>query len=120
MGPGAGMMRYDPATEVILTGTVEEAKEMDCSECPRGTKGTHITLKTSNQSYDVHLGPTSYLADQKFSVAKNDQLEVTGSKVKQGDAEVILARQVKKGDQTITLRDAQGIPAWSRGMQRRQ
>jgi hypothetical protein len=114
------MMRYDPATEVTVTGTVEEVKEMDCAECPRGTKGTHITLKINDQSYDVHLGPTSYLADQKFTVAKGNQVEVTGSKVKQGDDEVILARQVKKGDQTIALRDAQGIPAWSRGMQRRQ
>jgi hypothetical protein len=113
------MMRYDPATEVTLKGTVEEVKEMDCAECPRGTKGTHITLRTGDQSYDVHLGPTSYLADQKFAVAKNDQVEVTGSKVKQGDVEVILARQVKNGDQAIKLRDAQGIPVWSRGMQRR-
>ena len=110
MGPGPGMMRYDPSTEVTLTGTVEEVKEMDCPECPRGTKGTHITLRTSDQSLDVHLGPTSYLADQKFTVAKNDQVEVTGSKVKQGDAEVILAREVKRGDQAITLRDAQGVP----------
>jgi hypothetical protein len=113
------MMRYDPATEVTLKGTVEEVREMDCPECPRGTKGTHITLKTGDRSYDVHLGPTSYLADQKFTVAKNDPVAVTGSKIKQGDAEVVLAREATKGDQTITLRDAQGVPAWSRGMQRR-
>jgi hypothetical protein len=120
MGPGTGMMRYDPATEVTVTGTVEEVKELDCAECPRGTQGTHITLQTSDQSLDVHLGPTSYLADQEFTVGKNDRIEVTGSKIKEEDAEVILARQVKKGDQTVTLRDAQGVPAWSRGMQRRQ
>jgi len=113
------MTQYDTTKEVTLKGTVEEVQEMDCPECPRGTKGTHITLKTSDQNFDVHLGPTGYLTDQKFTVAKKDQLEVTGSKVKQGDAEVILAREVKKGDKTIALRNAQGVPAWSRGMQRR-
>ena len=119
LGPGPRVMQYETSKEVRLKGKVVGIQETDCPECPRGTKGTHITLKTSDQSFDVRLGPTSYLADQTFTVAKNDQVEVTGSKVKQGHAEVILAREVKKGDKTIKLRDSQGAPAWARGMQRR-
>ena len=76
-------------------------------------------MKTSDQSYDVHLGPTSYLADQKFALAKNDEVEVVGSKIKQGDSEVVLARELKKGDKTLALSDKQGIPRWSMGPGRR-
>ncbi|OFW12903.1 MAG: hypothetical protein A3H27_07800 [Acidobacteria bacterium RIFCSPLOWO2_02_FULL_59_13] len=119
MGPGPGMMRYDTATEVTLKGTIDEVNEVDCPECLRGTKGVHITLKSGDQKYEVHLGPTSFLADQKFTVAENDEIEVVGSKIKLGDSEVVLGREVKKGDATLVLRDKQGIPRWSMGPGRR-
>jgi hypothetical protein len=117
--PGPGMLRYDPATEMTLCGTVAEAGEVDCSGGPPGMKGTHFTLKSGEQSFDVHLGPTNYLADRKFASGKGEQVVVTGSKVRQGGAEMILAREVKSGEQTITLRDSLGIPAWSRSIKER-
>ena len=33
-------------------------------------------------------------------------------------SEAIIAREVKKGGETLVLRDAQGIPQWSRGRRR--
>jgi hypothetical protein len=41
-----------------------------------------------------------------------DKIEVTGSKVKQDGADLILAREVVKGDDTLTLRFKDGKPAW--------
>jgi hypothetical protein len=55
------------------------------------------------------------LEKEKFTFAKGDQIEVTGSKVKIGAVDALLAREVKKGDKTLTLRNAQGVSAWSRG-----
>jgi hypothetical protein len=49
--------------------------------------------------------------------AKGDQVEVIGSKVKGTDTEVVIAREVKKDGKVLTLRNAQGIPAWRRGGQ---
>ena len=46
------------------------------------------------------------------SFKADDKIEVTGSKVKQGDADLILAREVVKGDDTLTLRFKDGKPAW--------
>ena len=109
----SGMPRYDTATEATYMGSVVEVRR-DYRPGMAGT-GTHLLVKTDDHMLDVHLGPTDFLAAQQMSFAKGDQIEVTGSKVKFGDGEAIIAREVKKGDKTFTLRDAQGVPKWSRG-----
>jgi hypothetical protein len=38
--------------------------------------------------------------------------------VKIEGADALIAREVKKGGKTLTLRDAQGVPAWSGGRRR--
>jgi hypothetical protein len=75
-------------------------------------------IKAAQGSLEVHLGPTSYLEKQQFAFAKGDQIEVIGSKVKIESADVVIAREVKKGGKTLTLRNAQGVPAWSKGGRR--
>lgn len=107
------MPRYDTATETTYKGTVEEVRQH--SRAGMAGTGTHLIVKSDDQMLDVHLGPTDFLAAQQMSFAKGDQIEVTGSKVKFGDAEAIIAREIKKGDKTLTLRDAKGVPKWSRG-----
>ncbi|HZE22108.1 MAG TPA: hypothetical protein VE082_08650, partial [Desulfobaccales bacterium] len=52
-----------------------------------------------------------------FVVKVGDKLEATGSKVTLNNQPVLIAREVKANGQTLTLRDAQGIPAW-RGLGR--
>jgi DNA/RNA endonuclease YhcR with UshA esterase domain len=115
MGQGKGMPKYDPATEMTIKGTVEEVKEQSCPMCGRNQTGTHLIVKSDAGTFDAHLGPTSFLEKNKFTFAKGDQVEIIGSKVKMGGADALLAREVKKGDKTLTLRNAQGVPAWSGG-----
>jgi len=43
---------------------------------------------------------------------KGDELSFTGSRVKQDGGDLILAREVVKGDDTFVLRDAKGSPVW--------
>jgi len=112
-GRPAGPPKYDPKTESTIRGTVEEIKHYPSQKGWR--TGEHLMLKTEGGTVDVHLGPTDYWEKNGFSLAKGDSLEVTGSKVKVDDAEVMLAREVKKGEKSVTLRNAQGVPAWSRG-----
>ena len=45
--------------------------------------------------------------------SKGDEIAVTGSKVKQDGADVVLAREVVKGNDTLVLRDDKGNPVWS-------
>jgi len=110
-GKGAyGMRNYDPGTEVTVKGSVEEVTQQAGQ---RGWSGTHLTLKGDNETFDVHVGPSWFVSQNQFSFAKGDQIEVTGSKVKLGAGNAILAREIKKGDKTLVLRNAQGIPQWS-------
>jgi hypothetical protein len=114
-GQGAGRM-YNPATETTIKGTIEEVKQISG---PRGGPGgAHLILKTDKETLEVRLGPTTFLEKEKFTFAKGDQIEVTGSKVKIEGADALIAREVKKGGKTLTLRDAQGVPAWSGGRRR--
>lgn len=109
--------RYDPATEATFKGTVEEVMQVPG---PRGgAGGTHLTLKTNQGAVDVRLGPTAYMQKQKIDIAKGDQLEIIGSKVKLQGKEVVIARELKKGDKTVTLRDKKGIPEWSGSRKRK-
>jgi membrane protein implicated in regulation of membrane protease activity len=115
--PGMAQMRrqspmYNPATEATVKGSVAEVIQV---KGPGRWGGTHLTLKTDKESIDVHVGPSWYLAQNKISFAKGDQVEVTGSRVKFGDKDALIAREIKKGSETFTLRNSQGIPAWSRG-----
>lgn len=111
MGPGKGMPKYDPATEVTVSGTVQEVKE---HTGPMGWTGTHLILKTEKETLEVHLGPSFFLAEKGFTLGQGDQIEVTGSNVKVETADALLARTIKKGEKTLTLCNAQGIPQWSR------
>jgi hypothetical protein len=101
---------YDPDAEVTVAGTIEEVNERGGD---MGMTGTHLVIKTDEETVDVHLGPSMYLADQGFVFNKGDHIELTGSKVEQENASFLIAREVRKGDQLLTLRDEQGRPAWA-------
>ncbi len=111
-----GGRNYDSSTETTVKGTVEEVKQVTGRH---GWNGTHLTLKTETGDLDVHAGPSSYISQQGFSFAKGDQVEVLGSRVKNGSSEALIAREIKKDNKTLTLRNAQGIPEWSGGGRRR-
>jgi hypothetical protein len=112
-GPPQGGPRYDPKTEVTVTGTVEDAREVPSQG--GGHAGMHALLKTEGGVFDARLGPAEFWKRHGFELAKGDSIEVTGSKVNSGDSEILIAREVKKGDKTVTLRDSSGVPVWSRG-----
>lgn len=115
LGPGQQNRIYNPATETTLKGTVEAVKTVTGRH---GWNGTHLTLKAEGKSYDVHLGPASFIKEKGFSFGKGDQVEVTGSKVEYSGAEAIVAREVKKDGKTLLLRNPQGIPEWAGGYRR--
>ncbi len=111
-GPGSGRPIYDPKTEVTLKGTVDDVMQQPF----QGRRnGTHLMLKTESETVEVHLGPTAYVQQKGFTFAKGDQVELIGSRVKLNGQDVVIARQITKDKQTLTLRDAQGFPAWSGG-----
>jgi hypothetical protein len=114
-GSGTGTSMYDPKTEVTVKGTIEDVQQLTGR---RGWSGTHLALKTDAATFDVHVGPSAYIDQQNFTFAKGDMIEVVGSKVTIADKEALIAREITKEGKTLVLRDAQGIPQWSRGRRR--
>src|SRR5579883_578895 len=86
-----GSPMYNPATEMTVKGSVEE---VNLVKGPGRWGGTHLILKTEKESVDVHVGPSWFLAQNKMSFAKGDQVEVTGSRVKFGGKDALIAREI--------------------------
>ena len=101
---------YNPATETTITGTVQDVLHPSAYN---GMVGTHVNLKTQNGVIEVHVGPEAFIAKQNFSIEKGDTLTVTGSKQVIAGQNELIARDVKKGDKVLILRDDNGVPKWS-------
>ncbi|PYX85869.1 MAG: hypothetical protein DMG70_02180 [Acidobacteria bacterium] len=106
----ANTPRYDLKTEAKMKGIVEELK-LPAKE--REKEAAHLLLKNGTDTLDVYLCPKAFLDDLGVSFKKGDEINLTGSKVKQGAADLILAREVVKGSDTLVLRDDKGIPVWN-------
>ena len=108
-GRGAG--NYNPATETTVTGTVDSVKNLPSSG--PGGGGLHLVLTVATGVMEVHVGPASFVTSKNVTFATGDAVSVVGSKVRMGGQEVVIAREIKKGDQVLTLRDAKGLPLWA-------
>ncbi len=102
--------KYDVSKEITIKGTVEEVKQVPN---PKGQIGIHLMVKNGTEVSEVRLCPNSFLEVVEVTFNKGDELKVTGSKVKAGDKDVILAREIERGNNKIVLRDKQGVPVWT-------
>ena len=105
--------KYDSATETTITGTVSELKLVP----PTGSKGVaYLLTKTGpdkeKDTVQIFLCPKSFLDQMGITFKADENVEVKGSKVKQGGADLILAREMVKGGETLTFRFPDGKPAW--------
>jgi hypothetical protein len=106
----ASLPKYDLATETKMKGTVQELK---LPEKGSEKDGAHLMVKSGTDTLDVYLCPKSFLEDMGSTIAKGDEISLTGSKVKQDGTDMILAREVVKGNDTLVLRDDKGKPVWN-------
>jgi hypothetical protein len=100
---------YNPGTTMTVSGVISAV-----SEVPGGQplEGVHVMVRSRNGNFDVYLGPRSFLSFLKTSFAAGDRIDVVGSRVTAGSADVILAREVYAGDAILTLRDSSGAEVW--------
>ena len=101
---------YDPKTVETVQGKVLSVEKMQ----QRG-HGVHLMLQTDNETIAVHLCPSWYIDKQTPKIETNDTITVTGSRVTINEKPTIIAAQVEKGNETLKLRNDNGIPVWRRG-----
>jgi hypothetical protein len=113
-GLGFGPGYHDGPSNAVIHGVVATVEE-NAYSCHWGA--TEVTLKTGKGTFVVQMGPTRFLAQNNFSIARGDELNVRGFKFTCQGTTFLIARDVTKGGKTLTLRDALGVPSWAgRGM----
>ena len=60
-----------------------------------------------------NLGPSWFLENQDVVLKVGDRVRVRGSRVKWGGKPAVIAMTVTKGEMTLQLRDAAGVPYWA-------
>ena len=108
-GPGGGPSGlYDPQTVATVSGVVVSLTP------PQAEAGlpylAYLTLRTETGKIKVFLGPSLYVDKLPVQINVLDKIQVTGSKITWEGKPVILAAEVKKGDQVLKLRETNGTP----------
>lgn len=105
----ASQPKYDRQTETKTKGIVEETKLLAL-----GTRKDFVELivKSGEDKVSIYVCPKPFQEELGITFSKGDEIAVTGSKVKQEASDVILAREVVKGQDTLLFRDDKGNPVW--------
>jgi hypothetical protein len=106
---GGSIPKYDLHTEMKTKGIVDEVNLL-----PLGTRKdiTELIIKAGDDKVHIYVCPKSFQEEMGISFGKVDEIAVTGSKVKQQAFDVILARELVKGTDTLLFRDDKGNPVW--------
>lgn len=109
---------YNVDREITVEGQVEDLK----FESRYEGKGHFLILmvkdKISGQLLEVETAPAWFF---KTDIHKGEKIRLIGSLTegeKQGK-KLVIAREIRINNQTITLRDRRGFPTWSRGQGRK-
>lgn len=102
---------FDPKSVVTVSGTISSIDDVIPFK-GMGT-GVHLMLKTQSETADVHLGPRWYVESQDADLKVGDAVEVRGSRIEIDRKSVLIAIELKRGDEVLVLRDADGFPRWA-------
>ena len=97
--------KYDLHTETKTKGVIDEVNLRSV-----GTRRdfTELIIKSGDDKVHICVCLKPFQEEMGISFSKGDQVAVTGSKVKQDASDVILARELVKGTDTLLFRDDKG------------
>jgi hypothetical protein len=101
--------KYDLQTETKIKGVVDEVNLFALGS---RKDFTELIIKNGDDKVHIYVCPKPFQEEMGISFSKGDQIAVTGSKVKQDAADVILAREMVRGTDTLMFRDDKGKPVW--------
>lgn len=109
---------YNPTTVETVSGTVLSIEKTT----PQNKQGywVDLMLQTGNGTIAVELGPAWYVDRQTPRIDVNDMIMVTGSRMTIGGKSIVIAAEVRKQNEILKLRDANGVSVWPRVNQAQQ
>jgi len=105
----SSLPKYDLHTEMKTKGVIEEVNLLSV-----GTRKdfTELIITSGDDKVHIYVCPKPFQDEMGINFTKGDQIAITGSKVKQKESDVILARELVKGTDTLMFRDDKGSPVW--------
>ena len=97
---------YDTNSETQIQGTVVSFT----ASSQTAPMGARAVIRTSSGTVDVHLGNADTMKINDVFLAAGDSVKIVGANHNFGNGDVFLARVLQKGNQTVTLRNAKGLP----------
>ena len=111
-GPGTSYSRlYDPKTVESVEGEVVSVENI--TPVKGMYSGVHLMVKTGTETISVHLGPGWYMENQDLRIEPKDKVQIKGSRITYEGKPALIAAEIKKGEDTLRLRDDTGFPVWS-------
>ena len=106
---GSSLPKYDLNTETKTKGVIDEVNLLSV-----GTRKdfTELIIKSGDDKVHIYVCPKPFQEEMGISFSKGDEIAVKGSRVKQDASDVILARELVKGTDTLLFRDDKGNPVW--------
>jgi hypothetical protein len=98
---------YDATKEVVLQGTISGVVTRPKPGLPLGL---HLMLETTQGQVDVHLGPYYGSIAAEKGLVPGATIQVTGVTSHFHGGDVLLARIIAVGNQTLTIRSQRGFP----------
>jgi hypothetical protein len=101
--------KYDLPTETKTKGAVDEGQLL-----PLGTRKdfTERIIKSGDDQVHIDVCLDPFQEEMGINFSKGDKIAVTGSKVKQETSDVILARTLVEGADTLLFRGDKAKPVW--------
>lgn len=109
-GSGRYSRRYDVNKIETLNGKIVSVNGYTSRR--EISQGVHLLVDTGKETVEVFLAPSWYLEDRDFVIAPEDKIVITGSRINLDGEAAIVAREIKKGNATLVLRDENGFPLW--------
>lgn len=108
-------LRFDPAQMRTIEGTVQRVGSFNPGGAAVQCQELHLR-KLDGTAVTVRAAPEDFARQHGITFNVGDRIAVTGSHSMAGDQSVIIATEIRKGDQTLRLRDAaRGSELWSAG-----
>lgn len=99
-------LAYDVTGEGVVQGTVISYTAASTA----APIGPHAKIQTSSGVVDVHLGSAQFLKQNDIVLNSGDSVKIVGQSMVFDGSPVVLARVLRKGSQTVTVRNFKGIP----------
>jgi hypothetical protein len=107
---------YDVKTVETFQGAIARIEKIACRRA--GMYSVSFLAQQDKESIPVYLGPGWYVEKHNVKLAEGDKVRVVGSRITIKKRPIMLAKEIKKGEQVLRLRDDKGFPLWAGAMRR--